>query len=126
MLTPIVINVSGAETFGAYILLMSYVGIIFGISSMGVGVSAKRWLPKTENFAERAKKFYPQFWFQTISVSLLGCVSAIVYANLETALQWEFAGFSAWIIPVYLVAYTAYSQGTDYFRYTHRVGLFNI
>lgn len=126
MLTPIVIKVSGAETFGAYILLMSYMGIMFGISSMGVGISAKRWLPNTENFAERARKFYPQFWFQTISVSLLGCVSAIVYANLETASQWEFAGFSAWIVPVYLVAYTAYSQGTDYFRYTHRVGMFNI
>ena len=126
VLTPIVIKVSGPETYGAYILLLSYMGIMFGISSMGVGISAKRWLPSTENFTERAKKFYPQFWLQTLSVSFLGCVSAIVYVNLETAPQWKFAGFSAWIVPVYLVAYTAYSQGTDYFRYTHRVGMFNI
>jgi O-antigen/teichoic acid export membrane protein len=126
VLTPIVIKVSGPEIYGAYILLLSYMGIMFGLSSMGVGISAKRWLPSTENFAERAKKFYPQFWFQTLSVSLLGCVSAIVYINLETAPRWEFAGFSAWIVPVYLVAYTAYSQGTDYFRYTHRVGIFNV
>lgn len=126
VLTPIVIKVSGPETYGAYILLLSYMGIMFGISSMGVGISAKRWLPSTENFAERAKKFYPQFWFQTLSVSLLGCVSAIVYVNLVTSPQWQFAGFAAWMVPVYLVAYTAYSQGTDYFRYTHRVGMFNI
>ncbi len=126
VLTAIVIKVSGLETYGAYVLLLSYLGIMFGISSMGVGISAKRWLPSTQSFAERAKKFYPQFWFQTLSVSLLGCVSAILYVNLETTPQWKFAGFSAWIAPAYLVAYTAYSQATDYFRYTHRVGLFNI
>lgn len=126
MLTPIIIKVSGPETYGAYILLLSYMGIMFGISSMGVGISAKRWLPSTENIVERANKFYPQFWFQILSISMLGCVSAIFYVNLETASQWKFVGFSAWIVPVYLVTYTIYSQGTDYYRYTHRVGIFNV
>ena len=125
-LTPIVIKVSGPETYGAYILFLSFMGTIFGISSMGVGTSAKRLLPSTDNFEERAKKFYPQVWFQTLSVCLLGCVSAIIYIHFESTLKWQFKGVSAWIIPLYLVAYTAYSQGTDYFRYTHRVGIFNI
>lgn len=126
VLTPIVIKVSGPETYGAFILLMSYMGIMFGMSSMGVGISAKRWLPSTKNLAERANKFYPQVWFQTLSVGFLGCVSAIVYVNLKTELQWQFGGFSAWIVPFYLLSYTAYSQSTDYFRYTHRLRLFNI
>jgi len=126
VLTPVVIKVSGPETYGAYILLMAYLGLMFGISSLGVGISAKRWLPGTADLSQRARLFYPQFWFQILSVTLLGSVSAIVYVSIETAPQWQFTGFSAWIVPVYLVAYTVYSQTTDYFRYTHRVGMFNI
>lgn len=126
VLTPIVIKVAGAETFGAYVLLISYMGIMFGISSMGVGVSAKRWLPSTEGAAERAARFYPQFWFQMLSVLFLATLSALAYAALATSTKWQFAGFSAWMIPMYLLAYTLYSQGTDYFRYTHRMGIFNI
>lgn len=126
MLVPFVIKVSGPETYGVYVLMLSYVSIMFGISSMGVGISAKRWLPSTQNLAERPDKFYPQLWFQTLSVTFLGCLSVIAYVNFETATYWELSGFSAWIVPAYLLAYTACSQGTDYFRYTHRVGMFNI
>lgn len=124
VLTPVVIKVSGPETYGAYILLLSYISIMFGISSLGVGISAKRWLPSAEP-VDRADRFYPQCWFQMLSVTLLGCVSAIVYENLDLPPQWKFSGFSGWIVPLYLLAYTAYSQGADYFRYTHRVGIFN-
>ncbi len=126
VLTPIVIKVAGAETFGAYVLLISYMGIMYGISSMGVGVSAKRWLPSTTGAAERAARFYPQFWFQMLSVLFLATLSALAYTFLATSAKWQFAGFSAWMIPTYLIAYTVYSQGTDYFRYTHRIGTFNI
>ena len=126
MLTPVVIKVSGPDTYGAYILLMAYFGLMFGISSLGVGISAKRWLPSTEDLSARAQLFYSQFWFQILSVTLLGCLSAIVYVNIETAPQGQFAGLSPWMVPVYLMAYTVYSQATDYFRYTHRVGMFNV
>jgi O-antigen/teichoic acid export membrane protein len=125
VLTPVVIKVSSPETYGAYILLLSYVSIMFGISSMGVGISAKRWLPSAER-VDRAERFYPQCWFQMISVTLLGGVSAFVYQNLDFPSQWKFTGFSGWIVPLYLLAYTAYSQGADYFRYTHRVVIFNV
>ena len=124
VLTPVVIKVSGPETYGAYILLLSYVSIVFGISSMGVGISAKRRLPSAER-VDHADIFFPQCCFQMLSVTLLGSVSAIVYQNLDLPTHWKFSGFSGWIVPLYLLAYTAYSQGLDYFRYTHRVGIFN-
>ena len=124
VLTPSVIKVAGAETFGAYVLLISYMGIMYGISSMGVGVSAKRWLPSTTGAAERAARFYPQFWFQMLSVLFLATVSALAYTVSATSTKWQLAGFSVWMIPAYLLAYTLYSQGTDYFRYTHRMGMF--
>lgn len=126
VLTPVVIKVAGPETFGGYVLLISYMSIMFGISSMGVGVSAKRWLPSTSGVAERAAMFYPQFWFQILSVFFLAIFSATVFAALATSRQWQFPGFSAWMVPAYLLAYTLYSQATDYFRYTHRVGMYNI
>lgn len=127
VLTPIIIKVSGPESYGAYTLLMIYLGVMFGISSLGVGISAKRGLPSTEDMSARAVYFYPQCWFQTLSALLLGCVSTLVfYVSLETSSQWQFSGFSAWMISVYLVAHTVYSQTTDYFRYTHRVGIFNV
>jgi O-antigen/teichoic acid export membrane protein len=112
--------------FGAYNLLSSYMAILFGISSFGVGIYAKRWLPSTEDLVERARIFYPQFWFQVLSVTILGCLSAFVYVNLGKSLKDNFNGFSGWMIPVYLVAYTVYSRSTDYFRYTHRTGMFNV
>jgi O-antigen/teichoic acid export membrane protein len=126
VLTPIVIKVAGPETYGTYILLISYMSIMFGISSMGVGFNAKRWLPSTSGAAERAARFYPQFWFQMLSVFSLAVLSATVYMFFVATKQWQLPGFSVWMVPAYLLAYTLYSQGTDYFRYTHRVGVFNI
>ncbi len=126
VLTPIVIKVAGPETYGAYVLLISYMGIMFGISSMGVGISAKRWLPSASNAEERASRFYPQFWFQILSTSFLGLLSVAVYVVLFASSKKWFPGFSAWLVPAYLLSYTLYSQSTDYFRYTHRVGIYNV
>ena len=116
LLTPVVIKVSGPETYGAYILLMSYIGLMFGISSLGVGISAKRWLPGVEDLSDRARLFYPQFWFQTISVTLLGCATALAFTSINISIPWNFAGFSLWLLPVYLLTYVVYSQATEYFR----------
>ncbi|QWD62357.1 lipopolysaccharide biosynthesis protein [Polynucleobacter sp. MWH-UH25E] len=124
-LTPIFIKTSGPTVYGAYILLLSYMGLIFGISSLGVGVTAKRFLPSTNDLIERSKLFYPQFNFQMLAVALLGLGSALFFQINIEAMQLQFAGFCGWLIPVYLVAYTLYGQTSDYFRYTHRVGFFN-
>lgn len=126
VLTPVVIKIAGPEIYGAYVLLISYMSIMFGISSMGVGISAKRWLPSTPDAAGRATRFYPQFWFQMISVFFLAAVSAVAYTALATLRHWYLPGFSAWLVPGYLLAYTLYSQTTDYLRYTHRVAAYNI
>lgn len=126
VLTPIVIKAAGPDIFGAYVLLISYLGIVFGISSMGVGVSAKRWLPGISDPAERAALFYPQFWFQILSALFLGACSVAAYAVLSDSLHSQFHGFSVWLLPAYLFSYTLYSQTSDYFRYTHRVGIYNV
>ena len=43
VLTPLIIKVAGTETYAWYVLLASYLSIMVGISSFGVGINAKRW-----------------------------------------------------------------------------------
>jgi O-antigen/teichoic acid export membrane protein len=126
VLTPIVIKVSGTEAYGGYVLVVSYLGIIFGISSLGFGVSARRWLPSCDSPTDRARIFYPQLFFQLGIVLLLSILSMLAYIIGNSKGWFNLAGFSAWIIPNYLMTYVLYSQTTDYFRYTHRVEIFNI
>ena len=126
VLTPIIIKVAGPEVFGSYVLLMLYLGVMFGISSMGVGISAKRRLPSTDDKHDRADLFFPQFWFQILIISCLALVSVILYTFLWGEEFMEFAGSSAALIPFYLLSHVIFSQASDYFRYTHRIGFFNI
>lgn len=126
LLTPLIIKVAGAEKFGTYVLLLSYMSILFGVSSMGVGISAKRWLPGISAPVERAARFYPQFWFQLVSVGFLGLASTWLFKAFIGSEGGVLAEFPPWIPLCYLLAYTLYSQTADYFRYTHRVVAFNV
>ncbi|MEJ5227789.1 oligosaccharide flippase family protein [Thermodesulfovibrio sp.] len=126
ILTPIVIKVSGAETYGKYILIASYLGIMFGISSFGIGIYAKRRLPICDLPNERAKLFFPQFTFQLAMISCLSIASMFSF-KLAINKGWlNLQDFMIILILFYLVSYTLYSQTTDYFRYTHKVWVFNL
>lgn len=126
ILTPIIIKVSGTEVYGAYVLLLSYLGIVFGVSSLGVGISAKRWLPSTTSAIERAERFYPQFWFQLISCAILAILTVIFAYRYVDTTAGLLRGLNIWLILSYLFSYAIYSQISDYFRYTHRIGVFNL
>lgn len=126
VLTPVIIKYAGPVVYGGYILLLSYLGIMFGISSTWVGIKAKRYLPSTIDSKQRADKFYPQFWFQISLVTSLAIISVIAYLTFIEQLRPQLPSFSVWIVLPYLLAYSLYSQATDYFRYTHRLNIFNI
>ena len=125
-LAPIIIKTQGPQVYGEYMLLISYLGIMFGLSSMGLGVSAKRWLPGRAAALDREEIFLPQFWFQVLSSLALGVGSAVAYACLLHMGVLQFSPFAPWLIPAYLVAHTVFSQGADYFRNTHRLTVFNV
>lgn len=126
VLTPFVIKVAGQETYGTYALLISYLGVLFGISSLGIGVLAKRRLPGTISAEDRSAWFYPQFWFQLHSVAVLSGASLGAYVLLARIMDWKLPGFPLGVVPAYLLAFTVHSQAADYFRNTHRVGRFNL
>ncbi len=120
---PMVIKVSGEETYGAYLLVLSYMGVVFALSSFGVSYNCRRWLPNAETPADRARVFLPQFWFQLCSVGLLAVLGAVLYAKVVSPLV-DAPSPTVWLIPLYLTGLTLYSQSADYYRDTHRTGVF--
>jgi O-antigen/teichoic acid export membrane protein len=126
ILTTLIIKASGPEIYGAYSLLITSIGIVFSISSIGVGISAKRWLPSANEKSKRREIYYPQLWFNLISSTLVGILSGCGYYYLSDLTQLNYLDIPAWYIGIYLVVYTVFSQTVDYYRYTHRVFFYNI
>ena len=121
ILMPIIIKTVGVTVYGGFVLLSSLFGIIFGISSFGAGFRAKRFLPSTKDVQERRKLFYPQFLFQIVSILIISLILILLDRQIKLYLFKNEISYSIVIIPFYLLCYSLYFQGSDYFRYTSRV-----
>ena len=126
VLTPFIVKVAGPETFGVYTVFLAGLSFVYGISTFGVGVKAKRLLPSAEDKEQRADLFYRQFTFQLISIGILGFVLLLLYLTTQKTAEYESHGLFIWLIPAYLFAQVIYSQSADYYRYTHRIAHYNI
>lgn len=125
VLIPIVIKTAGTEVYGELVLAVTYLGLLFSVSSIGVGFMAKRNLPAADSTEQRSGLFLPQFHFQMASAMLLAMLTMAAYSYATSSGLRPFAGASVWLIPAYVGFYVLYSQSADYFRYTHRFGKFN-
>jgi len=121
ILMPVIIKNVGVTMYGGFVLLTSIVGIAFGLSSLGAGFRARRFMPSAKTMTERGNLFYPQFYFNLFIIFILSLMFVIMEQPLKTYIFRHEVAFSIWIIPVYLFFYVLYSQGTDYFRYTSRI-----
>lgn len=121
ILMPIIIKSVGVTIYGGFVLLTSILGIAFGLSSFGAGFRARRFMPSAKHMMERRDLFYPQFYFNLLIILILSLLFVLLEKQLNTYLFKNEVLFSIWIIPLYLVLYFLYSQGSDYFRYTSRV-----
>jgi O-antigen/teichoic acid export membrane protein len=126
ILIPIIIKLSGSEVYGQYALFSSCMGFIFGISSVGVGVHARRRLPSTNHPIEKANQFFPQFNLQIVLVIFFGFLFLLACKLLNQWTEFKFQKIPLWIIPTYLLTFSFLSQICDYFRFTHRIGTFNL
>lgn len=125
ILLPIIIRMAGAESYGAYILLMSLVSFLFGISSLGVGYRFKRKFSGIEDRESRRSLFMPQFVFQAIVLAILATAFVFAAPLINAELFDGKVTVSAWIGPVWLMGFFLYSQVADYFRYSLRFWYFN-
>lgn len=121
IIMPIVIKGVGVAIYGGFVLLTSILGIAFGISSFGVGFRARRFMPSAKHMMERRDLFYSQFYFHSLIILILSLLFVALEKQFKRYLFKNELSFSIWIIPLYLLFYFLYSQGSDYFRYTSRV-----
>ncbi len=123
ILLPILIKSIGVTVYGGYTLVITTLGLLFGISSFGVGFRYKRFLPSSVEKKARQELFYPQFLFQ-VAVIIVFSLLALFFNPLVQRHIHDFQ-LAIWLIPIYLLAMTLWSQSTDYFRYTNRMAYFN-
>jgi len=124
LLLPILIKYLGVSIYGAYSLIVGYTGLIYGVSSLGIGFKYQRFIPSITYKRERSKLFYIQFYFQLISIFFICIILYFVNSQIKELFikyNYSFAIIGGTIIMLFL-----YSQSTDYFRYTHRIKLFAI
>ena len=122
---PIIIKTMGVTLYGGYIILSTLFGLIYGISSFGVGLKCSRFLPAAEGKAARQSLFYPQATFQFLSITILSLALILFYASLDKIFLKGELAFSEWLILPYLLFMFIYSQTASYFLYTQRVSYFN-
>jgi O-antigen/teichoic acid export membrane protein len=125
ILMPIIIKTIGVQVYGGYTILTSIVGFIMAISSLGVGFRRSRFLPSALDPESRQALFYPPFFFQFASLMLLSLALIWSFPTLDRLLLKGDVTFSIGLVIPYFIFYFLYSQTTEYFRYTHRINVFN-
>lgn len=121
ILMPIIIQAVGVKIYGGFVLFSLVLDIVFGVSSLGVGFSAKRFLPSANSRDARNNLFYPQLIFWFFSILFFSFLLLILNKYLQAYVYKNEISYSIYIIPAYLVAYMLYSEGCDYLRYTSRI-----
>jgi O-antigen/teichoic acid export membrane protein len=120
ILLPIVIPLAGAAVYGAYVLIMSIVGLLFGVLGYGIPYRYQRSLASAPSFAERRRLFEPQFTFQLLAVALLSGAAVAFGSSLNAWLFQGTAYATSWFLVALLVAKLLDRQALDYFQYTQR------
>ena len=123
ILLPILIKSIGVTVYGGYTLITATIGFLFGISSFGAGFRCKRFLPSSVEKSARQLLFYPQFLFQIAVIVGLSLICLSCNPFIQRHLH-DFR-LAIWLVPLYLISMTIWSQSTDYFRYTNRMVYFN-
>jgi len=123
ILMPIIIKSMGVFIYGGYVLFITTLTIIFSISTLGVGLSAKRYLPSASTTVDRQRLFFPQFFFGLMAILVVSTLLLVFNERISLHLFNNELEYSGYIFPCYLFAYFFYSQGVDYFRYTSRIKL---
>jgi len=125
ILMPLIIKTVGVTVYGGYILVSTIVGLIYGISSFGVGFKSGRFLPATEGREARSAIFYPQFCFQLLSLIVLSLMFIILYPFISSVFFKKEVIFLKWLVFPWFIFNLIYSQTIGYFISTHRISHFN-
>jgi O-antigen/teichoic acid export membrane protein len=125
LLIPIIVKTSGEETYGYYVIFISLIGIVSASSPLGADFALRRFMPSLDNKTDRARIFYPQFYFNMISAIFLAFIVFSFYPIVEKTFLDSTLDFTPWLVAPFLVLLTIYSQCVSIFRYADRILFFN-
>ena len=125
-LMPLIIKTIGVSLYGSFALLTSFVGVVYGLSSLGVGVKSNRYLPSAKTNNDRGKLFYPPFYFQLVMISTFSLLVLLFKNYIFEFILDDQIIFSIYIIPLYLFLYSIYDHSNRYLKYTSRILYMNI
>jgi len=120
LLIPIVIKVAGVSAYGLFTIVTPIVGIIFGLSSLGVGVKSCRYLPAAKTSDARSNLFFPQLYFQLFVLTII-VVFVLFFQGQITRSFLEIDRLLIYSISIYLFFHFAYAQIYKYLRFTSRI-----
>ena len=126
ILLPLIIKTAGVTIYGGYILLISAIEFIYGISSFGVGFRYKRFFPSSKDVKSRCELFYPQFLFQITSIFVLSFVILLFEPFLNSWLLNNNIDFIIFLAPLLILLKVCYSQSLDYFRYSGKMNYYSL
>ena len=128
ILLPLLIKTVGVSVYGANALLSSYIGILFAISSLGVGFKYTRFMPSVsrEDKEKKQNLFYFQFFWQFIFLFIISTILILTNNLIKNTFFSEDISYSV-IWPVSILFSTfLFHQTTNYFRFTHRLKITSI
>ncbi|MEO5366460.1 MAG: lipopolysaccharide biosynthesis protein [Magnetococcus sp. WYHC-3] len=125
VLLPLVVKTLGVSVYGGYTLLMSVLGLLFGVSSLGANVRCQRYLPATYDPHQRRRLFWPPLLFQGLMGLLLGGVFWVV-APLLVPGDTPRLMFSPGAGTAFLVAIILFTSTAWYFRDTGQFLRYNL
>jgi O-antigen/teichoic acid export membrane protein len=124
ILLPVLVRTVGVEVYGHYVVLATLLGLIFGISTFGVGFRAKRYLPSAVAAPEAHGLFTGQFQFHAFSTILLSLLMWVLWDSINGIFFSNAAPNAALSSVGFMVSSLIFSQAADYVRYTHRLSWF--
>ena len=121
VLMPIIIKNSNINTYGNFIIIISFFFLLTGISSFGIGTLYKRFFPTTNNVKRKQVLFYSQFVIHLIFVFCI-CIIIYFFDNFFKKVIFDDKISFNIIYPIIFFALNVIiTQLSNYFRYSSKM-----
>jgi len=113
--------VSSTEVYGSFVLFETSMTAFLMFGTLGIGVTAKRFLPSASLKIEKQELFNTQLIAALVTASIAFLLASFVYYFNDFRSDESFKSQLILISACCLFASFSHSQCTTYFRYTHRL-----
>jgi len=125
-LIPILVKLLNVDVYGAYVLITTLGSFLVGISMLGISFKMTRFLPSSKNLLEIHKNYYIPFYFHLFSISIVSIIIYIFWDIFSKPLEKDNINLLSIIFIGYIFSNVFYRYIPNYFRFTHRVGIFSL